>query len=636
MIRVLGTAGHVDHGKSALVEALTGVHPDRLREEREREMTIDLGFAWTTLPDGTEVGIIDVPGHRDFIDNMLAGVGGFDAVMLVVAADEGVMPQTSEHLAILDLLEIPRGLVVLSKIDLVADEEWARLVEDEVRQVLAPTALAGAPVLRASAKTGQGLDELRRGLAEVLHDTDPRRDIGSPRLPIDRAFVMTGFGTVVTGTLIDGTLSIGDEVVILPGESRGRIRGLQTHRKPVDQALPGSRVAVNITGVDVQDVRRGLVLCLPGRYSATTRIDVRVRVLPDAAVGVKHGQSLKLHLGAADVLARVRVLERDEVLPAEEGWVQLLLSEPVIAASGDRFILRRPAPAATLGGGTVVVPHPARLHRRRDSRVVDALERARSGTGEERTLLEVIAEGPVTGTSVAASGADGPEMAAALEGLILSGRIRAIPGGSSASGAQVIYVESATWEDLRRRVRTILEAYQAKYPLRVGIPREELRSRLGIEARRMDLVVAALENTGDVATHGARIARVGFEPRLTTEDEGKVAGLRDQFESSPASPPSVHDCQLALGDELWALLVARGEFVEVSSDIAFDSASYRRMVAEITSSLGQGGTVTVAQVRDRYGTSRKYALALLEHLDAVGVTVRVGDERKLGGRAARE
>jgi len=635
MIRVLGTAGHVDHGKSALVEALTGVHPDRLREEREREMTIDLGFAWTTLPDGTEVGIIDVPGHRDFIDNMLAGVGGFDAAMLVVAADEGVMPQTREHLAILDLLEIPRGLVVLSKIDLVADEEWAKLVEDEVRQAMAPTALAGAPFLRASAKTGEGLDELRQGLAEVLRNTDARRDIGSPRLPIDRAFVMTGFGTVVTGTLIEGTLSIGDEVVILPGESRGRIRGLQTHRKPVDQALPGSRVAVNIAGVDVQDIRRGLVLCLPGRHSPTTRIDAHIRVLPDAAVGVKHGQSLKLHLGAADMLAQVRVLERDEVLPAEEGWVQLLLAEPVTTALGDRFILRRPAPAATLAGGSVVVPHPTRLHRRRDSRVVSALEQSRSGTGEERALLEVIAGGPVTATGVAASGADGPEMAAVLEGLILRGRVRAIRGGSSGGGAQLIYVESATWEDLRRRVRTITEAYQAEHPLRLGVPREELRSRLGIEARRMDLVVAALEGSGDVATHGARIARVGFEPRLTAEDEGKVASLRRQFESSPASPPSVHDCRLSLGDELWALLVARGEFVEVSSDVAFDSVSYRRMVAEITTSLGQGGTVTVAQVRDQFGTSRKYALALLEHLDAVGLTVRVGDERKLGGKAPR-
>jgi len=634
MTRVLGTAGHVDHGKSALVEALTGTHPDRLREEREREMTIDLGFAWTTLPDGTEAGIIDVPGHRDFIDNMLAGAGGFDAAMLVVAADEGVMPQTREHLAILDLLEIPRALVVLTKIDLVQDAEWSALVEEEVRRTLAPTAYAAAPIHRASAKTGEGLEELRLGLADLLRSSQVRPDIGSPRLPIDRSFVMTGFGTVVTGTLIDGSLSIGDEVVILPGEKRGRVRGLQTHRKPVERAVPGSRVAVNLAGVDAQDVRRGQVLCLPGRHSPTSRIDAQVRILPDAPVGVRHGGSVKLHVGAADVVARVRVLESDEVSPGDHGWVQLLLAEPVVTASPDRFILRRPAPPATLGGGVVVVPHPARLHRRRDSRLLASLEQLRSGTGEERALLDLISGGPVTRSEIrAASGGEPAAMEAAVEKLIQRGRIRVITAGAAGTSEEAVYVEAGPWGDLRRRARAILDAYHVEFPLRVGVPREELRSRLRVEAKRMEILVGALVAEGDAALRGSRVARVGFEPRLSAQDEVGLADLQRRFQASPEAPPVVRECRQALGDELWALLVARGEFVEVSSEVAFDSATYARLVGEITDGLRNGGTLTVAEVRDRYGTSRKYALALLEHLDAIGVTVRVGDARRLGRQA---
>jgi selenocysteine-specific elongation factor len=319
-MRVIGTAGHVDHGKSALVAALTGTHPDRLKEEQEREMTIELGFAWFTLSDGEDVGIVDVPGHRDFIENMLSGVGGIDAVLFVVAADEGVMPQTREHLAILDILQIGAGVIALTKIDLIDEPEWLDLIEMDVRSAVVGTILADAPLVRLSARTGAGMPDLIQALHSILSDHPPRPDLGRARLPIDRVFTLPGFGTVITGTLIDGSFRQGDEVEILPQGVRGRIRGLQSHKRKVDLAIPGSRTAVNVSGVDVDEVRRGDVLALPGRYQPAQRIDVHFHLLPDASGSLKHSAEVKFFVGAAEVLARVRLLGADELLPGEQGY----------------------------------------------------------------------------------------------------------------------------------------------------------------------------------------------------------------------------------------------------------------------------------------------------------------------------
>jgi selenocysteine-specific elongation factor len=318
-MRVIGTAGHVDHGKSALVAALTGTHPDRLKEEQAREMTIELGFAWFTLPDGEEVGVVDVPGHRDFIENMLSGVGGIDAALFVIAADEGVMPQTREHLAILDILQIGAGIIVLTKTDLIDEPEWLDLVEIDVRMIVSGTVLEDAPLVRVSAKNGAGLQDLIKALEIVLAGHPPRPDLGRARLSVDRVFTLPGFGTVVTGTLADGSLRQGDEIEILPQRIRGRVRGLQSHKRKVDQAHPGSRTAVNISGVDVEDIRRGDVLTPPGVYTPTQRVDVHFRLLPDLGSPLKHAAEVKLFVGASEVLARVRLLKTDELIPGEEG-----------------------------------------------------------------------------------------------------------------------------------------------------------------------------------------------------------------------------------------------------------------------------------------------------------------------------
>src|SRR5215208_1855436 len=379
-MRVIGTAGHVDHGKSTLIAALTGTHPDRLKEEQAREMTIELGFGWMTLPNGEEIGIVDVPGHRDFIENMLSGIGRIDAALLVIAADEGLMPQTQEHLAILDLLQIPSGIIVLTKIDLAPDPTWLDLVETDIRAAVSATVMQNAPIVRVSAKTKTGLESLLSNLESVLQQKPARADLGRPRLPIDRVFSMSGFGTIVTGTLLDGQLALGDEVEILPSGLKGRVRGLQTHRKKEEKAVPGSRVAVNISGIETESVRRGDVVAHPNQYQATRRVDARVRLLRTISSSLKHNSEVKFFVGASETIANVRLLGKEELNFGEEGWIQLELREPVVTVRGDRYILRRPSPGETLGGGVIVDYQPKGRHKRFDENVLRSLESLAQGT----------------------------------------------------------------------------------------------------------------------------------------------------------------------------------------------------------------------------------------------------------------
>jgi selenocysteine-specific elongation factor len=386
-MRVIGTAGHVDHGKSTLIAALTGTHPDRLKEEQAREMTIELGFGWLTLPNGEELGIVDVPGHRDFIENMLSGIGGIDAALLVIAADEGVMPQTREHLAILDLLQIPAGIIVLTKTDLASDPAWLTLVETDIRAAAAATVMQDAPIVRVSAKNKIGLEELISALSKLLEEKPARLDLNRPRLPIDRVFSMSGFGTVVTGTLLDGCLNIGDEVEILPSGQKGRVRGLQTHKKKEETAIPGSRTAVNISGVEMDQIQRGNIVARLNQYQVTRRLDAHFRLLKDASAPLKHSSEVKFFVGASETIATVRLLGAEEIIPGEAGWIQLELRDPVIAVRGDRYILRRPSPGETLGGGMIVDHQPKGRHKRFDENVLKSLASLAQGSPAD-VLLE--------------------------------------------------------------------------------------------------------------------------------------------------------------------------------------------------------------------------------------------------------
>jgi selenocysteine-specific elongation factor len=643
-MRVIGTAGHVDHGKSTLVQALTGTHPDRLKEEREREMTIDLGFAWLTLPNGEDVGIVDVPGHRDFIENMLAGVGGIDAALFVVAADEGVMPQTREHLSILDILQIQGGVVVLTKIDMIDDSDggrsdWLDLVEDDVRKVLHGTVLGEAPILRVSARTGEGIPELLKAVENCLSEHPPRPDLRRPRLPIDRVFTIAGFGTVVTGTLTNGHLVVGDEVLILPNDLKGRVRGLQTHKRKEEMAVAGSRTAVNISGINVDQIQRGDMLVHPGDYTTTRRLDVRFRLLPDVSAPLLHNTETKMFIGAAEVVARIRLLGTEALLPGEEGWLQVELNRPVVAVRGDRYILRRPSPGETLGGGFVVDPHPKRRHKRFAEDILQRLETLAKGTPEEVLLQTLLSLG-----------------AATLQEVILQSNLDEATARKAAldlySGGQMVDLERKTqsdppepsattlsknslvsgkgyWEQLAMRMVQEVTAYHRTLPLRKGIPREELKSRLKLSARIFSVALKKLESQGDLVERGPLVSRPEHTIRFNPQQQRQVDDLLSRFAASPYAPPTVKESQIDVGDDVFAALVDLGQIVLIHPEVAFRKEDYEKMVTEVRQLLEKNGTVTAAQVRDHFNTSRRYILAFLEHLDSRGITVREGDLRRL-------
>lgn len=645
----IGTAGHVDHGKSTLVTALTGIDPDRLAEEKTRGMTIDLGFAWLTLPSGREASVVDVPGHESFIKNMLAGVGGIDVALLVVAADEGVMPQTDEHLAILDLLRVRSGVVALTKCDLV-DGEWLALVREEVAERLRPTTLAGAPIVACSAVTRAGLPELLAALDAALDDSPGRRDLGRPRLPVDRVFTITGFGTVVTGTLLDGTLRGGQEVEVLPSGLRGRIRGLQAHKHPVESSAPGNRVAVNLAGLAKSDLARGDVLALPGRLRATTALDVRLEVIGGAPRAVGQNTEVSLYCGAAEVPARVALLAEDELAPGTAGWAQLRLRAPVVALRGDRFIVRLPSPGATIGGGVVVEPR-ARRHRRRDGAVLARLELLARGDPEEVALAALGGdpqpETPGKTAKIARTGGYGGREVAEVE------RITGLPHDDVAAaladlvarGAAVrvgaYYVAAEAWGRLRADAARLLEDYHRHYPLRPGMPREEWRSRLGLEPRLAAEALGALVADGEledvsgspVSGHGALVRRPGHAPKLTPAQEQAAASMLARFRQEPFSPPTRAEVEEALGAELTTALVEQGQLVKVSDLILLDRDAYAEAVRRVVGRLRAHGTLTVADARDLLGTTRKYMLAIFEHLDDRRITRRHGDDRVLGPNA---
>jgi len=637
-LHVIGTAGHVDHGKSRLVEALTGIDPDRLKEEKEREMTIDLGFAWLTLPSGEPVGIVDVPGHRDFIENMLAGVGGIDAALFVVAADEGVMPQTREHLAILDLLGVRNGVVALTKTDLVEDEEWLELVQIDVAELLEDTALADASIVPVSVRTGQGLPTLLEELDRLLENAPPRSDLGRPRLPIDRVFTIAGFGTVVTGTLIDGHLRVGQEVEVLPQGLKARVRGLQTHKERIERAVPGSRVAINLTGVSIDEVQRGDVVTTPGWLKPTTLIDVHLRYLASAPRPLRHNATLKFFSGSAEVMARARLLDSEAIPPGGEGWVQLRLAEPVALVRGDRFIGRQPSPAVTVGGGQVVDPHPRRRHRRFRSEVVARLMTLARGSPVEIFLQSLETSQPCqllelmerSGLGMEDAGHALQELLDSKQVLILDSRIRQqLPSIQQLITSNRYLISAAGWQKLSDKLTIALRDYHRRHPLRQGMPREELKSQLRLSTKLLNEVVNRAVSQSKLVDEEAALRLPEHRVKFSADQERQVQELLAAFKKSPYTPPSVANSEAIVGTEVLNALIQQRRLVQVSEDVLFLKETYEEMVKRIIEHIREKGTITVAQVRDMFAASRKYALALMEHLDEHKVTKRVGDERVL-------
>ncbi len=631
---VIGTAGHVDHGKSALVHALTGINPDRLPEERVREMTIDLGFAWLTLPSGREVSIVDVPGHEDFIKNMLAGIGGIDLALLVVAADESVMPQTREHLAILDLLRIAKGVVALTKIDLVADPEWLALVKEEVREELQGTVLQGSAVVPVSAVTGAGLQALAAEVDRVLDHAEPRRDLGRPRLAIDRVFTISGFGTVVTGTLIDGHLAVGDEVQIVPGGVRARIRGLQTHKVSVRVAQPGVRVAVNLSGVPTGALERGQVLTRPGELVPTTLIDARLVLLPVAPKPLKHNAVVDFYSGAARVASHVRLLDTEKLEPGRWGWVQFRLSRPVAVVRGDRYVVRLASPSLTLGGGAIVQPHPRRRYKRFRPELLARLEALSTGAPED-VLLQLLSQDRILELRelIQRSALPPEEAASTIHELLAQERIVVLsdqmpPPGLVPRSAVGVLLPSA-WQGIVSQTAKVLETYHKAYPLRSGMPREELKSRLHLGGQLFNQVVDRAVREKRIAARSATVALVGHKPDLMPEQRHAVARVMARFRANPSTPPSYSDVERTLGHELLQFLLDQAQLIKASDAVLFDSESFADMERRVVAYIREHQSMTVAQARDLLGTSRKYALGLLGYLDQQRVTKRVGDFRVL-------
>jgi selenocysteine-specific elongation factor len=634
----MGTAGHVDHGKSTLVRALSGIDPDRLKEEKARGMTIDLGFAWMDLPHpaGTSesVGIVDVPGHIDFIKNMLAGIGGIDLVMLVVAADEGVMPQTREHLAIVDLLEAPAGVVVLTKVDAVDDPEWIDLVELDVAALVEGTRLNHAPVVRVSATTAEGLDALRDVLAHTLEGLPPRVDKAQPRLPVDRAFTLTGFGTVVTGTLLDGSLRVGDALELLPQGIPVRVRGLQTHKVAVEQGMPGSRLAINLTGVSATDVRRGDVLARPGVFRPTRLVDVRVRLTAEAPRPLKHNAVVNFYCGAAEIEARARVLGAEAISPGGEGWLQLRLDKPTVVAAGDRFILRLASPSVTLGGGRVVNPHPGKRWRRFDGDALARLEALQRGSPDE-LLLDFVRRQPFCGAKEAAE-ASGVNAGAAEERLgemVVTGAILDVGNASDR-----LLVTREVWSKLIDSVVRALQSYHTQNPLRLGMARSELRSRLQgavvgttLGPRVYSGIVHRLQVEGVVEAYREKVWVAGRRVTLTDRQQVSVARTLQAFAANPVAPPNLPETMDLLGgeSELLEMLLEDGCLLRLGGDVIFRREDVDLMMERVVEQLQQRGSLTLAEARDLLGTSRKYVQALLEEMDARRITRREGEARVL-------
>ncbi len=645
-MRVIGTAGHVDHGKSTLVRALTGIDPDRLQEEKARGMTIDLGFAWMQLPapagaageTGESVGIVDVPGHIDFIKNMLAGVGGIDAALLVIAADEGAMPQTREHLAILDLLHAPTAVVALTKIDLIDDPEWLELLELEVAGLLQGTALAGAPIVRVSAATGAGLDELRAALAAQLAGLPTRRDWGKPRLPVDRAFALPGFGVVVTGTLLDGALEVGARVEILPAGLPARVRGLQRHRQPLQRAEPGSRVAINLSGVELQQLRRGDVVALPGALVPSTLLDVELRVLPGAPA-LHHNHAVDLFVGASESPAHVRLIGVEALQPGQSGWVQLRLARPVAAAVGDRLILRLPSPSATVAGGRILHTAPGRRWRRFAPATLSRFATLARGA-PDALLLDALLDAPLQSPRQLAGQLPLEEelFVAALAELLQKGELRALP----APGEPLLLAE-ATWQRLLGTLRATVTAYHETWPLRAGMPRAELRSPLAPilrgargdatqpTPRTLALLLEAAAAEGTVAVDESSVRLAGFAPEPTPLQQEALARTLAAFATAPSAPPNLPDTLALLGGdaELLDWLLAQRVLVRLGADVLLRREDAEAMMERVVEALRSRGSLTLAEARDLLGSSRKYVQPLLEEMDQRRITRRDGEARVL-------
>ncbi len=628
---IIGTAGHVDHGKTVLINALTGIDTDRLAEEKRRGITIDLGFAHLDWPDGAQAGIVDVPGHEKFIKNMLAGAGGIDLALLVIGADEGVMPQTVEHLDILSLLGIRDGLVVLTKTDLV-DNGWLELVRTQAAELVRGTFLEGKPILPVSAVTGAGLPELKEALHRLVLNAREKSALAPFRLPIDRVFSVDGFGTVVTGTLIEGAVRPGDAVELVPSGLFGRVRTVQVHGKAVDTACAGQRAALNLTGLKKEDIRRGDAAVKPGSVHPSRMLDVRLRCLADARRTILSGSQVHLYHGTSVQLAKAVLLDRDELSPGQGCYAQLRLTEPIAAKSGDRFVVRFYSPVETIGGGTVLDPCPPR-HKRHDPAVLEALAVREQGSAAQRLMQATDSCGvslPTAAQLAESSGLDADTLAQTAAELLARGQLaEPLPGR---------YVSAGVLENLWPRCREALANYHAKHPLHAGMPAAELRQKLfrGTDSAQGDALLGLFLRQGRVRYTTGRYALAEFSVRLTRRQAALREELLDRFRQGGMEPEPIEDVLSTLplkeqpeARQVLESLLTGGDLVRLSPELCWHRDIWQSALDTLRALCAADGTVTLAALRDALGTTRKYALLFLEACDRRRITVREGDLRRL-------
>ena len=627
---ILGTAGHIDHGKSTLVKALTGTDPDRLKEEKERGITLDLGFASLDLPSGNRLGIVDVPGHEGLIKNMLAGVGGIDIVMLVIAADESVMPQTREHLAICDLLHVKQGLIALTKMDMV-DKDWLGLAQDEVREFVKGTFLERAPIIPVSAKTGENLDRLKQELDRLAKDVVPKSPNGILRLPIDRVFTMKGFGTVITGTLHSGSISQDQEVEILPRNVTTKVRGIQSHGKAAQRAVAGQRTAVNLQGVEKDQLHRGDTIVTKGFFSPTRTIDATLKMLPGSTRTLKTGTRIRFYNTTQEAIGRITLLGVSEMKPGDEGPVQYRLESPIIIQHGDRYIIRFYSPVETLGGGMVLNPRPRRHKTRTMAESIKSLETLASGSLDERLAILIagralagMEESEIIGTVAT----DRTEIANALSALVQKKLIARVDS---------LYVHLSHLGDFESTVLRAVSDYHKAHPLKPGLDKEELKGTLKIRLhpKLLNVTVDGLIKKKQLEAEGAKLRIPGFKIAVSSDHGAIKEKIVEAVKKAGAQPPIREEFPelFKISDrdakDLLKLLADEGRLSRVNDSIYLAKDTLEQMRQDLTTFLREKKEITIAEFRDLVKTSRKYAVPLMEYFDSQKLTQRVGDKRVL-------
>ncbi|WP_461210363.1 selenocysteine-specific translation elongation factor [Desulfocurvus sp. DL9XJH121] len=629
---IMGTAGHIDHGKTTLIKALTGIDCDRLKEEKKRGITIELGFAFLDLPDGERLGVIDVPGHERFVKNMVAGAGGVDFVLLVIAADEGVMPQTREHLEICSLLGVRAGLVALTKTDMV-EPDWLDMVGDDVAGFLDGTFLEGAPILPVSAHDGAGLPELRAAIADLAQACAARRRSDLFRLPVDRVFSMKGHGTVVTGTLVSGSIAEGEDVVLEPRGTRTKVRGLQSHGESVALAPAGRRTAVNLAGLEVEDVERGEVLARPGTLFPAQVWDLELTYLSTAGRELKHRKQVHFHHGTSEVLARVHLLDRDALRPGDTALCRILLPEPLPGVYGDRVVLRSFSPLRTIAGGRVVNPLGRKVRRKND----EALARLAllAGEDQEAVLAAQLDLAGSEGVSLAMlrtmAELEAKELDKMVQGLCARGQAFLFDRENRA------YASGAVVEDLCASALAAVEAFHKREPMKQGLSRGELASSWGrgLAEKLFHFLVERLLKRGDLVAVAEVLRLAGHKVSLAADQEKLRAEVLAAYEAGGQTPPNVRDVLDPLGLEfkeaagVFRLLQEQGLLVKVKEDMFFHAPALAGIRDATAAFIGQKGEMEAKDFKEFTGLSRKYCIPLLEFFDKEKFTVRVGDKRVL-------